>query len=200
MPRSVNEVEPAPASPTAVLEFRFVSRNRALDLLCTRADRHRRPVERLREPRDLDRWLGAAGLLVPQRASAVDLHDARCLREAVNRITRAMLAGESPSGEDLDELNDWARRPPLVPQADASMQQIWIAESATQGALALIAREAVQLLTGPDRGLIRECAASPDCSLLYLDRSRGRRRRWCAMDVCGSRAKMSSYRRRQRAA
>jgi predicted RNA-binding Zn ribbon-like protein len=70
-------------------------------------------------------------------------------------------------------------------------------EHTVQAALALIAREAVELLTGPDRGLIRECAAAPDCSLLYLDRSRARRRRWCQMEICGSRAKMTSYRRRR---
>jgi predicted RNA-binding Zn ribbon-like protein len=196
MPVSVNEMEAAP--PPAELEFRFVSGNRVLDLLCTRADRHRRPVERLREPHDLDRWLGAAGLTIAQSASPQDLHDTRRLREAVNRIARTVLAGEVPSGNDLAELNGWARQPPLTPQADSCLQQIWIAERAVHGALALMAREAVELLTGPDRSLIRECAASPDCSLLYLDRSRAGRRRWCAMDVCGSRAKMTSYRRRQR--
>ena len=33
----------------------------------------------------------------------------------------------------------------------------------------------------------------------YLDRSRGRRRRWCQMERCGSRAKVAEYRKRRAA-
>ena len=186
------------SAPTGDLEFRFVAGSRALDLLCTLANRRRQPIERLRQPSDLDRWLDAAGLPVPQRASARDLDDSRRLRETVNRITRATLAGSTPVTEDLAELNGWACRPPLIPQADPTLQRHWIAEHSVQAALALIAREAVELLTSSDRSLIRECAAAPDCSLLYLDRSRARQRRWCQMEVCGSRAKMTNYRRRRR--
>jgi predicted RNA-binding Zn ribbon-like protein len=195
MARKVNEMESAPTP--AELEFRFVAGHRALDLLCTRANRHRQPIERLRRPSDLDRWFDAARLSVPQRASPRDLEESRRLRETVNRITRAALAESTPAKEDLAELNEWARRPPLIPQADSALQRHWVAEHTVQAALALIARETVELLTSPDRSLIRECAAAPDCSLLYLDRSRARRRRWCQMEVCGSRAKMTSYRRRR---
>ena len=195
MTDTVNDTRPAQAA--AALEFRFVAGNRALDLLCTRADRHRQPLERLCAPPDLDRWLDAAGLHVPRRATAHDLAQACGLRETVNRITRAALAGEIPGEQDLAELNEWARRPPLAPQTDAVLAPRWVAEHPVQAALALVAREAVELLTGPDRSLIHECAAAPDCSLLYLDRSPARRRRWCQMEICGSRAKMTSYRRRR---
>jgi len=179
------------------LGFRFVSGDRALDFLSTLGNRHTRPVERLREPADLRRWLDEAGLRVGRRASPSDLEDARRLRETVNRLTRATLAGDPPAKDDLLELNEWARRPPLAPQAEPTLQRRWVGENSVQAALALIAREAVQLLTSPDRSLIRECAATPNCSLLYLDRSRAGRRRWCEMEICGSRAKMTSYRRRQ---
>ena len=182
------------------LAFRFVSGDRALDLLCTLGDRHREPIERLREPADLDRWLAAAGLPVPARATRRDLGDARRLRETVNRLTRATLAAGTPDPADLRELNRWARRPALAPQADPKFRRRWTGEHLVRAALAVIAREAVELLTGPERALIRECAAAPSCSLLYLDRSRARRRRWCQMDKCGSRAKMTSYRRRRSAA
>jgi predicted RNA-binding Zn ribbon-like protein len=195
MTGAVNVVGSAPTP--AQLEFRFVAGSRPLDLLCTLADRHRQPIERLRHPSDLDRWLQAAGLPVPHRARPSDLDASRHLREAVNRITRATLAGSTPAREDLAELNAWARRPPLSPQADPTLQRRWTAEHTVQAALALIAREAVELLTCPDRSLIRECAAAPDCSLLYLDRSHAGRRRWCQMEVCGSRAKMTNYRRRR---
>jgi predicted RNA-binding Zn ribbon-like protein len=195
MTRGVNEIESVPTP--LELEFRFAAGNRALDFLSTLANRHRQPIERLRQPSDLDRWLDAAGLPVPERASPRDLEEARRLRETVNSVTRAGLAGATPAQADLSALNAWARRPPLTPQANPALQRRWIAEHTVQAALALIARETIELLTSPDRSLIRECAAAPDCSLLYLDRSRARRRRWCQMEVCGSRAKMTSYRRRR---
>lgn len=179
------------------LAFRFVAGDRALDLLSTLGSRHTRPVERLREPSDLERWLNEAGLPVTRRPSESDLRDARRLRETLNRLTRATLVGASPADHDLSELNEWACRPSLAPQTDPTFQRHWVARSPVQAALALVAREAVQLLTSTDRRLIRECAASPNCSLLYLDRSPAGHRRWCEMQTCGSRAKMASFRRRQ---
>jgi predicted RNA-binding Zn ribbon-like protein len=47
-------------------------------------------------------------------------------------------------------------------------------------------------------GRVRECAGER-CPVLYLDTSRNRSRRWCSMEVCGSRAKASAYYRRHRA-
>jgi predicted RNA-binding Zn ribbon-like protein len=181
------------------LAFRFVSGHRALDLLASLGNRHRSPVERLREPADLDRWLTAAGLSTGAKADHEDLHDARRLRETVNRVVRATLGGEAPQANDLRDLNRWARLPALTPQVDSHLRRHWIAERPLRAALALVAREATELLTNPDRTLIRECAAAPNCSLLYLDRSRAGRRRWCEMNRCGSRAKMTSYRDRRNA-
>ncbi|MBI0300732.1 CGNR zinc finger domain-containing protein, partial [Streptomyces sp. PRKS01-29] len=62
--------------------------------------------------------------------------------------------------------------------------------------LSQIARDAVQLLTDPvARGQLRRCAGET-CSMLYLDTSRGRRRRWCSSEVCGNRERVARHRRR----
>lgn len=68
--------------------------------------------------------------------------------------------------------------------------------TAAQG-LAAVAREAVEILGGPDAALLRECGR-PECTQVYLDRSRGHRREWCAMRTCGNRVKVSAYRSRHR--
>jgi predicted RNA-binding Zn ribbon-like protein len=181
------------------LAFRFVAGHRALDLLATLGNRHRSAVERLRGPADLDRWLTAAELPTGAEADHGDLHDARQLRETVNRLVRATLSDQAPRAADLRELNRWARLPALTPQLDSKLRRRWTAEHPVRAALALIAREAADLLTSPGRTLIHECAAAPNCSLLYLDRSRAGRRRWCEMNRCGSRAKMTNYRDRRNA-
>jgi predicted RNA-binding Zn ribbon-like protein len=178
------------------LAFRFVSGDRALDFLATFADRHREGLERLREPADLDRWLRAAGLRTSRPANAQHLENARELREAINRLVRASMRGQPGHGKDLVALNQWAARTPLTPRLDTKFRRHWHSPDPVAGALALIAHQAVELLSGPERQLIRECAAAPACSLLYLDRSRGRRRRWCEMQRCGARAKMADYRHR----
>ncbi len=189
---AVNAPEPSPEQ----LAFRFVSGHRALDFLATFADRHHNGLERLRKPEDLDRWLRAAQLPTSTPATAQHLEDARSFREAINRLTRAWMRASTGDLDDIAELNQQATRPPLAPQLDRNFHRQWLSPDPVAGAIALIAREAVELLTGPDRALIRECAAAPACSLLYLDRSRGRRRRWCEMERCGSRAKMAGYRQR----
>jgi predicted RNA-binding Zn ribbon-like protein len=181
------------------LAFRFVSGHCALDFAATFGDRYRAGLERLREPPDLDRWLASAGISSSTPATAKDLHDARQLRDVIYRLARAALHNKRVDGADLDALNAWARTPRVAPQLDRHLRPEWASPQPIKGALALIACEAVELLSGPERPLIRECAAAPACSLLYLDRSRGRRRRWCQMQRCGSRAKMAEYRKRRRA-
>lgn len=37
------------------------------------------------------------------------------------------------------------------------------------------------------------------CTLVFADRTRGRRRRWCSMGICGNRAKVSAHRSRKKA-
>ena len=186
-----------PRPPADRLAFRFVSGHRALDLATTFGDRHRSGVERLRQPADLDRWLRLAGISVSSAASDQDLDDARLLREVVYRLARAALKDETVDAADLDALNAWARTPSLAPQLDRRLRCTWASSHPVHGALALIACEAIELLSGPERALISECAGAPACSLLYLDQSRGRRRRWCEMETCGSRAKMAEYRKRR---
>jgi predicted RNA-binding Zn ribbon-like protein len=179
------------------VSFRFVSGHRALDFAATFGDRYRAGLERLRQPPDLDRWLASAGIPASTLATAKDLDDARQLREVIYRVARAVLHNETVEDADLDGLNAWARTPRVAPQLDKRLRREWTSSQPIEGALALIACEAVELLSGPERQLIRECAAAPACSLLYLDRSRGGRRRWCQMQGCGSRAKMAEYRKRR---
>ncbi|MGB8941747.1 MAG: CGNR zinc finger domain-containing protein, partial [Streptomyces sp.] len=62
--------------------------------------------------------------------------------------------------------------------------------------LAVVARDAVDLLTDPAaRALMRQCEGDT-CPIVYLDTSRGRRRRWCSSEVCGNRERVARHRRR----
>jgi len=58
-----------------------------------------------------------------------------------------------------------------------------------------IVRSAAELLTSPERELVKRCA-SDTCLWLFLDRTKNHARRWCDMKVCGNRAKVRRHRRR----
>ena len=47
-------------------------------------------------------------------------------------------------------------------------------------------------------GTWRRMKACPACGWAFYDRSRNRSRTWCAMAICGNRAKARSYRERHR--
>jgi predicted RNA-binding Zn ribbon-like protein len=62
-----------------------------------------------------------------------------------------------------------------------------------------VVRSAADLLTSERVVRVRECAAE-DCAWLFVDTSRGPRRKWCDMSTCGNRAKARRYYARHRSA
>lgn len=40
----------------------------------------------------------------------------------------------------------------------------------------------------------------PNCTLMFVDHTRGRKRRWCSMAICGNRSKAAAHRQRHKAA
>jgi predicted RNA-binding Zn ribbon-like protein len=171
--------------------FRFGLGHITLDFLATLGDRPGRRIERLVEPADLSRWLGEATLAEAPRVTARVLDQARTLREATCRVLDDARAGRRPSTPDLEVMNEWARRPTRAPQIDRELHRTHVAPDPTAAALAHIARESIELVTGLDLARVRSCAG---CSLLFVDRSRPGGRRWCSMDRCGNRDKTARYR------
>ncbi len=178
--------------PESELRFHFLSGRPCLDLVATVGERWRRSFERLRSPADLGRWSVEAGLLGrPPRVSAADLAAARGLREAICRV-----ALDEGGSDDVEVINGWAERPDLPTRLAPDGRGLRAREEGTaRRLLATVARDAVDLFTGPHADRIRECAAD-DCALIFVDTSRPGRRRWCSMRGCGNRAKTSAYRRR----
>jgi len=102
------------------------------------------------------------------------------------------MAGTSVRAEDVELLNRLARGPAVPIAMDATGAAVLPIVSVTE-ALGHIAREGIELLTGPLRGRVRECVAH-DCQLLFVDTSRPGRRQWCSMARCGNIAKTRAYR------
>jgi predicted RNA-binding Zn ribbon-like protein len=58
-----------------------------------------------------------------------------------------------------------------------------------------IAKAMAQLVCEEDFQRVKACEGHL-CTLMFVDRTRGRARRWCSMSVCGNRAKQTAHRQR----
>jgi predicted RNA-binding Zn ribbon-like protein len=125
------------------------------------------------------------------------------LRECLYRVFIGLARGRRPAPSDMDVLNgvlgQALSRLELRPRGTA-FAWAWPAEEGDlERMLWPVARSAAELLVAEPRPPVRECA-SANCSWLFLDHSRGGRRRWCDMKTCGNRHKARQHYRRRRAA
>ncbi|MFD7408558.1 MULTISPECIES: CGNR zinc finger domain-containing protein [unclassified Streptomyces] len=153
------------------------------------------PIERIGSPGLLDSWFVESGLLDERPGSdQADLRAARELREAIHSLVRARLTGRPlPVGAVVAVNRQAAGVPVAMRLGSAGTSRSGKAAQA----LTELAREAVEIIAGAEAALLRECG-HPDCTHVYLDRSRGRRREWCAMRTCGNRVKAAALRARRR--
>ena len=170
----------------------------ALDFVATLGKRDSDRIERLRVPGDLERWARHAG--IADRVADADetaLERARDLREAIHRLVLVQLNGAPTGASDVAVVNAWAGldAPSGVLVAVEGGFRREPPSTTADGLLAAVARDAVDLLAGPDLLAVRECEGER-CTLLFVDTSRGSRRRWCSMDACGARSKMRALRAR----
>ena len=179
--------------------FRFGYGSPALDLAVTLRRRGSTPIELLAKPEDGERWLQAAGLVSGSiRLDGSALEELRSLRDAIYRIGRAAVAGLAPPASDVRLINAAARLSADAPQLGGDWTVKAPRARQFDAALGTIARAAIALFGDePQRALLRSCEQD-DCAGLFLDRSRGERRRWCSMSRCGSRAKVAAFRQRQK--
>jgi predicted RNA-binding Zn ribbon-like protein len=155
--------------------------------------------ESLHQPADLAEWLAqpplAAVLTAP--VTARELTAAKALRQAIWDAAHARAARRPLPIGAVATINRAAAPAPLVPElaADATTAGWTPPVRATQ-ALSTLAREMIELLSGPLSERIRECA-SDNCPLVFVDLSRPGARRWCTMERCGNRHKLRALRARR---
>lgn len=180
----------------------------AVDFVNTHRERWRRNVETLVTPDDLAQWLVRAEVMdadAPAPVTAEVLGQARALREAIDALVVAAIAGRPVPAEAVTLVDDWlvfaGARPQLVAGPDgAPLLTERAAADSPRRALGMVALDAAQMLGTPEqRGRIRICA-SETCSGRFYDRSPAGVRRWCSMRTCGNEAKARRHRARHRAA
>ncbi|MFQ3556750.1 ABATE domain-containing protein [Streptomyces gramineus] len=187
---------------TAPYELRFDAGRICLDLLATT-----HPGERLDTLEPLRAWIRGSGLVPPgtplAHADTGWLVAFRELRSHVGQLVRGVRSTARTGSYDLAlaGVNGLARAaappaPCAVPGVDGSLVRELAGPPECAALLAAVARDAVELLTDPvARAAVRECEGD-NCPIVYLDTSRGRRRRWCSSEICGNRERVARHRRR----
>lgn len=195
------------------MEFEFIAGNLALDFANTvhnfgASD----PEDDLKGSLDLANWARQAGLLTKQESwensgagradpgvASSGFKRALRLRGLIYEIFSAVAQGNRVQPAALEGLNSYfaqAMSQASIRQAGDRYELGW--DKGTRGmdrALCVVARAAVELLTSGKLRRVRECTGD-NCTWLFLDTSRGGRRRWCDMQACGNRAKVRRFRQR----
>lgn len=177
-----------------------------LDFCNTVDDVERDQGDQLVEWSDFISWAVGAGVLDEHRAAGLrewgrrepdrasrELALAKQARSAIYQAFAAIASGEAPRRESLDQIKShWERvlEHARLVESDDRFAWSWDGAGPDDPAIALgpLLESAVALLTGERLGRVVQCDG-PDCTWMFLDTSRGRRRRWCRMSTCGNRAK-----------
>ena len=194
----------------------FIADSLGLDFLNSIAVPIDTTVEFIGNGEDLLSWLDQAHLVpkdvleqfrtgaAPGELDAVATH-ARAFREWFRGFVRERMG--KPLSDDavaaLDPLNrilarDEAYRQ-IVARQDSESSGLTMESRrrwrSSDTLLIPIARSIADLLTTENFSDVKACQGHA-CTLLFVDHTRGRARRWCNMAVCGNRAKQAAHRER----
>ncbi len=176
-----------------------------LDFANTVSWRRGKPTDWLRSYAELLSWGRQAGVLSTSEAgrlrarsrqrpndAAEVLTEAVDLREVIFRTLAGIVDGTGPAGRDLSALNTWLAA--AYARARIRSTPTGFAWQPTRDPADLrsplwpVVRSVGELLTSGNLARLRRCAGRT-CAWLFMDSTRNGSRRWCAMTVCGNRAK-----------
>lgn len=202
------------ALPVKIVPHDFVARDlvggdAALDFVNTVTGRDESPHDWLESYARLLEWTALVQLLPDSSvralakrarrepaAAAAALTRAKTLREAMFAVVTRTIAGNAPPKDALVLLRkQWI--------AGLAAHELRFAAGRVTAALRpdaadfdliarLVARRLVEEVLQAPAGRLRLCQG-PNCSWLFLDRSKAGRRRWCDMAVCGNAAKSRRF-------
>jgi predicted RNA-binding Zn ribbon-like protein len=193
----------------------FIADAPGIDFLNSIATPSDESVDWIDDGAGLVNWLQQAGMVPPEqlveltrRAMPGELDrvadQARDLREWFRKFVKARM-GSPLNTSALEELTPLAS----LLERDESYQRLTVRDD---GGLALetarrwrspeallipIGEALARVVVEEDFAQVKACEGH-NCTLLFVDHTRGRARRWCSMGVCGNRAKVAAHRSRQR--
>lgn len=189
-----------PTLPVQGEDFRdgmpFLAGSLWLDLLNTTPSFPTGPVDFLAAAGTTKAWLMAAGL--PGQGDEATAAALRELRAVLRTAHAALNDGQPLPVPVLGVINQalaGQRRHLVLRQTGDGPQLSETIEAATDTAAARIAEDFARFLTEYEAARLK-CCDNPTCNLVFYDRGKSRRRRWCSMAACGNRDKVARFRKR----
>ena len=190
-------------------KFQFIGGDLSLDFTNTLGNYASAAFsEYLRSYEDLIEWSHQAGIYgaaeaqsflqrAQQKSEQAEsiLQRSHDLRLRLHQLFSAFAIGQKPDKSDLSGLNKELQ--PAMRDAQILIKNnkiVWDWDDEPLDApLRCVARAAAELLVSDKLDRVRLCT-DEICGWLFLDASKNRSRRWCAMGDCGNRAKSRRYR------
>jgi predicted RNA-binding Zn ribbon-like protein len=192
----------------------FLGGHTAVDFLNTALAPQGAVIELIGDGRAYVDWLVAAGLLDRETASmlvrrfgvkALDAaaEEARRVREWARAwLSRWRAAPRGDYRAEATALNKLLEREAVRREVISERARMKVVErpriETANALVGLIAMQIAALITQEQPSLVKHCAGSA-CTLWFLDRTKAHRRLFCSATACGNRAKVSAFRKRQRA-
>lgn len=145
------------------------------------------------------RWAEQAEIAIDPASISAERLAALRLRVLARGILAQLDKGETLSDTQIDQLNDTLVARALherLQQVDGRLELHLPDQVSGPKAAALIASDLAHFLSDHDPARLKSCD-SPTCSMVFYDRGKNNRRRWCTMAVCGNRDKVANYRARR---
>lgn len=191
--------------PRPIAAIRLDGGRPCVDFVNTIHDRYAVEIEDyLQYPQRFIEWSVRAGALQPDEGVRVPLatprraalmRDVASLRRHLHALFAARIDGLPLPADAVRHLDRWLHRAWAGQALGADGQLHWRADARdARLPLMRIALDAWDLLGGPSVPQLRRCANNTSCGWLFLDTSKSQRRRWCAMETCGTADKMRRYR------
>jgi len=192
-----------PSRPIA--DIRLDGGRLCLDFVNTIHDRYAAEVEDyLQPPQHFIAWCIRTGALHPDEAirlprtaheRAALMREVATLRRYLHALFAARIDDMPPPADALRGFDRRLHRAWTSQSFGADGQLHWRTDARNAWLpLKRITLDALDLLGSPSASRLRRCANTDSCGWLFLDTSKNQRRRWCAMETCGTADKMRRYR------
>jgi predicted RNA-binding Zn ribbon-like protein len=138
--------------------------------------------------------LRAAAERAPVAAEAA-LKRAKATREALYEVLLSEVTDRPPDADNVHHVFRVIARAMNSRQLcwDGGITWVWKEAGDLDSVLCRVALAALSLLSNRTRRPLRRCGGL-NCGWLFLDTSRGGRRRWCSDESCGAKARVRRFR------
>jgi predicted RNA-binding Zn ribbon-like protein len=192
-------------------DFLFLANDASLDLVNTEVILAGVPTDLLQNFEDLAEWIGKAGFAsaaevrrlsnqwagTPGARTALEQarHFRGILRAAFESLARSGRVPKNLAAALTQRLqNPRLAAHVLYSQGRLQMEPRWVLEK-PEDLIVPVAHSAARFFSSADYSAVRKCE-NPECILFFYDTSKNHSRRWCSMNLCGNRAKVSAFRQR----